>query len=190
MAVSPQTSKLGTSWLHEPERVWSFAALALLLVAFAGPWSFDLINVPSEYTCAAPFIRLKGDYCGVPLPGTWIFLALISQFALTVGHLATGTIVATQLSRGLPVLLVSCLLFLPFFGTLLTVLRRGRPRKHVLHFAVWIIAALSIVWWYLLSPPEWPPSHLWGRTIYFATALGMLALEVMLAASRRHNPAV
>jgi hypothetical protein len=176
-------------WLLEHQRVWSLGLLVLLLIAFAGPWSFDLINVPSEYSCAAPFIRLKGDYCGVPLPGTWIFLALISQFALTIWDLATGTIVATELSRGLPILLVSCLLFLPFFGTSFTILRRGRPRKHLLHFAVWAIATLSIVWWYLLSPPEWPSSHLWGRTLYFGIALGMLALEVILAAGRRHNPA-
>jgi hypothetical protein len=187
MTSSPHTRKPGVSWLYEHERAWSLAILALLLIAFAGPWSFDLINVPSEFACSAPFIRLKGDYCGVPLPGTWIALALVGEFVVTIGGLATGTMVATDLSRGLPVLLASSLLFLPLFSTLLRFLHRDRRRLQILHFVVWGMATVSIIWWFLLSPPEWPPSQLWGRSLYYGIALAMLVVEATLVTTRGGN---
>ena len=171
-------------WLHEHQRVWSLAVLVLLLIAFAGPWSFDLINVPSEYSCSAPFIRLKGDFCGVPLSGTWIFLGLVGQFISIVGDFVGGTMAVAELGRGLPVLLASAL-FLPFFSTVLRILPRDHPRPQMLHLVVWGLAAVSVVWWLLLSPAEWLPSPLWGRWLFFGLALGMLVVEAVLVVSRR-----
>ncbi len=46
-------------WLKTHQRVWRLAILLLLLIAIAGPWAFDLVNVPAEYSCAAPYVRLK-----------------------------------------------------------------------------------------------------------------------------------
>ena len=58
------------SWIVEHKRLWGIAILALLLLAILGPWAYDQINVPAEYPCSAPFIRLEGDFCGVPYSGT------------------------------------------------------------------------------------------------------------------------
>ena len=46
--------------------------LILFVVALLGPWTFDVINVPAEYECSAPFIRLNGDFCGTPMSGLWV----------------------------------------------------------------------------------------------------------------------
>ena len=54
------------------------AGLLSLLVAIMGPWTFDLIHVPSEYPCSAPFIRLEGDFCGTPMSGGWILVCVMA----------------------------------------------------------------------------------------------------------------
>ena len=59
------------SWINEHKNGWRVALLVVVLVAIMGPWTFDPINVPSEYPCQAPYIRLDDDFCGTPLPGTW-----------------------------------------------------------------------------------------------------------------------
>jgi hypothetical protein len=61
-------------WTNEYKKVWRVAVLVLLLVAIMGPWTFDRIHVPSEYSCSSPYIRLEGDFCGIPLRGITVFL--------------------------------------------------------------------------------------------------------------------
>ena len=35
--------------------------MVVLGIAIFGPWAFDLINVPAEFPCTPPIIRLEGD---------------------------------------------------------------------------------------------------------------------------------
>ncbi len=65
------------SWINKHKRVWRVAILVLLLVAIMGPWTFDRINVPSEYPCS---VRLEGDFCGTPMSGIWIFSWIIGGY--------------------------------------------------------------------------------------------------------------
>jgi hypothetical protein len=37
------------SWLNDGKRIWRVIALAMLVLAFLGPWAFDRILVPAEY---------------------------------------------------------------------------------------------------------------------------------------------
>ena len=177
------------SWISEYHRVWRVAILVLLLLAFQGPWFFDQINVPSEYPCSAPFIRLKGDYCGTPLSGMWILAALVGEFISIVVELVTGATVNTDLGRRFLFILGALLLFLPFFSTLLLILSGNRRRQQILHLVVWGLATVSSLWWLLLSPAEWLPSRLWGRWLYIGLAPSMLILEVVLAVRRRSSQA-
>jgi hypothetical protein len=174
------------SWINEHKRVWRVVILALLLIAFVGPWTFDLINVPSEYSCSAPFIRLKGDYCGAPLSGLLVLPALIGEFINVVMELVTGAIVITDLGRRLLVILSALLLFLPFFSTLLLILPGNRRRQQIFHLAVWGLATASSLWWLLLlSTSERPQSQLWGVQLYSGLAFSVLILEVAALAIRR-----
>ena len=52
--------------------IFRTGALILFVVALLGPWTFDVINVPAEYECSAPFIRLNGDFCGTVMSGLWV----------------------------------------------------------------------------------------------------------------------
>ena len=46
-------------WMNEHKRALRVALLILLLVAIAGPWAYDQVNVPAEYPCTDPFVRLE-----------------------------------------------------------------------------------------------------------------------------------
>jgi len=83
-------------WINEHKNVWRVAVLVLLLVAIMGPWAFDRIYVPSEYSCSAPFVRLEGDFCGVPLGGITVFSFMVVVFINISVELVTGAIVLTQ----------------------------------------------------------------------------------------------
>jgi len=172
------------SWITEPQRAARVAILMLLLLAFIGPWTFDLINVPSEYLCSAPFIRLKGDFCGTPLSGMWIVPAVVGQFISLVVGVATGAATLADLWRmplsGLLVLLP----FLPFLSTLLLILAGDLPGKQVFHLAAWILAVATALG-SLLFAPELPAVQLWGFWLYVGLAPSVLILEVVALALRR-----
>jgi hypothetical protein len=51
-------------WLVNKKIVWRGLLLLLFFLAMAGPWMFDRIWVPAEYTCSAPFVRLDENFCG------------------------------------------------------------------------------------------------------------------------------
>ena len=89
--------------------------------------------------CFPPFVRLEGDYCGVPLSGRWILWAIVTEFAQVVARLATGAAVLTDLGRGLGLIAYGLLVVLPFFsiaawglaaGTGLLMAISGYPRLY------------------------------------------------------------
>ena len=171
-------------WLNEHKRAWRVVMLGLLFVALVGPWAFDLVNVPAEYACSAPYIRLKGDYCGEPVSGMRILPALVSGLISLVMGLITGTPVITDLGNGVLVIFCAFLLFLPVLTTLLLILPRSRPPRLAFQWVVWGLAAVASLVWLSFSPDEWLPGLLWGRSLYIALASGMLILEGALAVRR------
>ena len=174
------------SWINEHKRVWRVVILALLLIAFIGPWTFELINVPSEYTCSPPFIRLQGDYCGTPLSGMLILPALVGELINVVVGLVTGTTVITDVGRRFLFILSALLLLLPIFSTLLLILPGNRRRQQVFHLAVWGLATVSSIGrLVLVSGSERPASQLWGLLLYSGLAPSVLILEVVVLAIGR-----
>jgi hypothetical protein len=87
------------SWINKHKRVWRVAILVLLLVAIMGPWTFDRINVPSEYPCSTPNIRLEGDFCGTPMSGIWIFSWMVGGFINAGVGLVTSALGFTEWAR-------------------------------------------------------------------------------------------
>jgi hypothetical protein len=169
------------SWLDDHKRVWRLVMLGLVLVAFVGPWAFDLINVPSEFSCSAPFIRLQGDYCGTPVSGIAILPAFVGGFVDLVVQLVTGSTAIVDLGRRFLFVLVVLLLLLPLFSTLLLTLPGSRQRRQPFHLLLWGLATLSVVWWLRRSPAEWLPSQVWGLWLYAGLAPSMLILEGALS---------
>lgn len=167
------------SWLEEHKRVWRVAILPAALVALMGPWTFDLVNVPSEYTCSAPYVRLDNDFCGLPYPGTWLLQFLPIWFISVSGRLVAGDRNAVQQAREfLPGLVLPLLLVLPFFSTLLLILRGDRVRRQVFNVVAWGLAASIGL---LIGVSRYPRLYwmLWGVWPYIASAASALILEVL-----------
>jgi len=177
------------SWINEHKRVWRVAILVLLLVAIMGPWTFERINVPSEYPCSAPNIRLEGDFCGTPMSGIWIFFWIIGGFINAGVGLVTGATVFAdrggEFLRAFLFIMVLLLFVLPFFSTLLLIVRGDRRRRQMFNVATWDLAAGAGL---LLGRSSFSRLHwaLWGIWLYIGLAVSALILEVLaLAAERR-----
>jgi hypothetical protein len=110
------------SWIYENRRNWRIALFAFIMVAFIGPWGFDLINVPSQYECSAPNIRLEGDFCGVPLSGIRFYLWAGSGFISICVGLITGKSINFEMIRELVIVLLLLIPLLPIFSTSLLIL--------------------------------------------------------------------
>jgi hypothetical protein len=175
------------SWINKHKRFWRVAILVLLLVAIMGPWIFDRINVPSEYSCS-PNIRLDGDFCGVPMPGIWILFWMVAAPISEVVGLVTGATVLADFGvvflKRLLASLVLLLIVLPFFSTLRLILRGDRTRQQVFHVVLWALAAGIGLLFGLSSLPKlyWV---LWGTWLYIGLAVSALILEVLALVTGR-----
>jgi len=97
--------------------VLRWLVLALLIVAMLGPWAFDLLNVPAQYPCDKPSVRLYGDFCGYPMSGFGALAWISGGFFYTLNELIRGNI-ATVLPDLIALLFVWIIVF-PFLSTLL-----------------------------------------------------------------------
>ena len=177
-------------WLYLHRNIGRVAIITLLLVAIIGPWWYDLIYVPSQYACSRPFIRLNDDFCGKPMSGIWIFVILATRPIELVVEMVTGaTGITDSVYAILKFLLYSLLLLvivLPFFSTLLLILRGDHKRQQLFHIVVWSLAAsVGVLWVINISNLHWSGA-LWGFWLYIGLAVGALILEIlMLVLGRR-----
>jgi hypothetical protein len=157
--------------------------LALLIAGIAGPWVFDEINVPAEYTCHPPNYRLYGDFCGVPLSGAYVAWAFLSEWLRTYEMITSGgvDVLGAVIFRWL-----GLVIFLPFAGAVLLFLRPHCRRASLFQAVACLLAAgLGI-----LVLANGHPSLLfvtWGVWVYALAAMGTAALETLLLA--RKTPA-
>ena len=176
-------------WISEHKNVWRVAILAVVLVAIMGPWTLDLTNVPSEYSCSAPNIRLDDNFCGMPLPGIWHFRMMVNGFVYASAGLVSGAMAFVEWARQFLYSLYLFLLVLPFFSTLLLILRGDRRGRQVFNVAAWGLAAGIGL---LIGISRYPKLFLvvWGIWLYIGLAASALILEVLtLAAGRRPSQA-
>jgi hypothetical protein len=168
-------------WINEHKGVWRVAILVVALVAIMGPWTFtDLLHVPSEYSCS-PFIRFDDDFCGTPLSGIWILLGLVTQFIYASAGLVTGAMGLVEWAGWALFSLFPFLLVLPFFSTLLLILRGDRRGRQAFNVAAWGLAAGTgltgkLIGFFRYTKPFWLS---WGIWLYIGLAASALILEVL-----------
>jgi hypothetical protein len=153
-------------------------SLVLQVIAIAGPWGYDLINVPSEYACNLPFIRLYGDFCGLPISGGYLLFAVVSGFfslAIELFSDATGVNTAFRLFFSL---MVAITFILPFVRTIILIGQKSVKNK-IFNYSVWGLAAILCLIWGLVLPKDWILSPLWGYWLYSGLALSMLCFEIL-----------
>ena len=149
--------------------------LLLLIISLVGPWMFDRISVPAEYTCDLPNVRLNDDLCGLPLSGFRFFGLVVGSFfhMLMLFGLTTGTFI--NHSRELLV----GLLILPFFTTILLLRTKETRRLRIINLVLWVLAFLLSLTDYISQMNE-QVIRLWGLWLYILVALGAIIFELFI----------
>jgi len=142
------------SWINENRNFIRPIILIVFVVTLIGPWMFEQINVPAEYACDKPFIRLEGDFCGSPLSGFQFF----SLFIL-VG--------------------LSLLLLIPFFTTLLVIWKKVSRRLQTINLSMWSLALILALLLFVLQLKD-KVFYLWGLWLYIVLAICTLIVEMIL----------
>ena len=165
--------------IQEHKQSWRVAGLALLILALIGPWVYEVIFVPAEYSCSPPNIRLEGDYCGAPMPGAWIIFGFAQGFLSLNIDLLIGTEVFAERTREYFFMLLSSLSVLPFISTLLVLWKRDTRKLRKFHLVAWGLAVVLGLFWSLSMLFASHPhiGRLWGLWAYLGLAIGMLVLE-------------
>ncbi len=141
--------------------LWRTFILAVFILSLLGPWAFDLINVPAEYPCDKPFIRLEGDYCGYPISGFQAFLMLTSGLFNIVAGWTQGEFLGR--GRELITILFGLIFFLPFFGALLAIWKKDSRRWQIIYLITWGLACIPLLLYtLLLSQSRERFLHVWG----------------------------
>lgn len=155
--------------------------LLLLILALLGPWAFDQINVPAEYDCS-PFIRLNGDFCGMPMSGIRFFQLWVGGFFYMLFELISGKF----MGQGQEFLVVlSILPVLPFFTTLLLLWRKDARQLQTAHLIAWTLALILTSLFFIAQIND-SVAGLWGVWFYILLAVGAILIEYLAA---RNNPA-
>jgi hypothetical protein len=162
------------STLFENKRAWRIVALILLVIAMLGPWAYDLINVPAQYSCDGPYVRLEGDFCGLPIS---LLMGLGALFGSLLGILS-GDIAIGQDPFTLTLPLMLLVFIIPMFTNLYLLRHNEQARWQVFNVTAWGLAAIAAGVYLGLSGlrPHAPP---WGVLLYFVVAFGVLALELL-----------
>lgn len=166
------------SWITEHTRVWRILLLLLLLVSFLGPWTFDLIWVPSDHKCAAPYIRLDDDYCGVPQTGIRHYRWVMRIFIESATGLVTGELGFSDWIPEFFYCLLHFLLLLPVFSTFCLILRGYHQRRQMFTIVSWVLAIGIGLLWCMGNYPNffW---LVWGIWLYTGLAVSALIMEIL-----------
>jgi hypothetical protein len=149
-----------------------------------GPWMFDLINVPAEFTCENPFVRLYGDFCGHPLSGFQYFGLFVGGFFQMLIFLMNGGF----LDQPRELLFVGSLLLilLPSFTTLLSLWKKEPRRLPTINLIAWILAFLLTLTIFISQIND-PVFRLWGPWLYIIAAISAIIIEGLILVEERKS---
>lgn len=163
------------SWINENRNFIRVAAWLLFLLALIGPWTFDLINVPAEYACGKPFIRLEGDFCGYPMSGFQFFM----YFGIGFFHILAELITGTFSGRGRELFMALFLLpLVPLFSTPILIIKKNSYRLQTINLIAWGAAALALT--IFVFQIKGQALQLWGLALYTALAITVFIIEVLV----------
>jgi len=148
--------------------------LVLLVISLLGPWMFDRIHVPAEYTCSEPTVRLYGDFCGYPMPGFFTIFLFIGGFFSNLAAWVSGAFTgrAREFLVGL-----SLLPILPFFTTLFLIWKEETRRLRTINLVAWILALIPTLIVFILQIKD-QAIQPWGLWLYILVAIGAIIHEV------------
>lgn len=165
-------------WIDKNKRIWRTAILIMLLVSMIGPWSFDLINVPSKYPCSSPFIRLEGDFCGEPILGIRILSFMIFGMVSSSMGLASGGILFIDWARQFLFSSFLFLLIFPIITTILLIMGKESRSLRTIHMIAWGMA-FGLAFLLGLSNFSRHLWGLWGILLFIGLTVSILTLELL-----------
>lgn len=174
------------TWFNRYTWGWRALILLLLIITFMSPWGYDRIHVPAQYDCTPPFIRLEGDFCGTPVPGTWsLFVSFGIIFTTIVG--AADVSFSLLLTRVL-FSLFALLTPLAILSSLFIVLFSGRQTwpqtRHLKLLGLSVVGGVGFL--LLVALPQGVGSfYIWGTWAYVLLVLAALLLELAAWQSNR-----
>jgi hypothetical protein len=174
------------SWITEHQRNWRIALLVVMVVAFMGPWGFDLINVPAEYECSAPNFRIDGDFCGMPISGIRGYLGISGGFISISVSLLTGEFVFPERMYELLIIWLFLFPLLPIISTLLLILRGNNRRLQVFTIFAWVLAIGGGLFFRLIRYPKLFLG-VWGIWLYIGLAASALILEIIVLVRKKDS---
>jgi hypothetical protein len=163
-------------WFVKHKNILRQVALVLLIVSLLGPWAYDRINVPAEYDCDKPFVRLEGDFCGYPMSGILFLEWFAGGFFHIIVELVKGNFTgrSRELITGL-----SLLLLIPFATTTLLLWKKETPRLRTINLIAWILAFILALTVFILQVTE-QNFRLWGLWLYILVAVSAIIFEILL----------
>lgn len=140
------------SFFAENKVLWRKLVPALFIISMLGPWMFDLLNVPAQYPCSKPSVRLYGDFCGYPMSSFEVIKYANSGFFYVLDQLIKGDIAGRILDLVLP--FYTWLIILPFFSILLLIWNRNSRWLQTINLVAWGLAGLVTVTIFILQTRE------------------------------------
>ncbi len=179
--------------IHLPRNWWRIVIPVLLLIAIFGPWWYDRISVPAQYSCNPPVRRLDGDFCGVPMPGTFVYIILgariVEIFTVpeTLNLASMGTLAAA--GRIFIVFLALIFLIMPFVSTSLLIIKGERKGLHWLQIVSMGVSSAIVLIMGITAYPLHVSWALWGLWLYIGVAIAALVIEIfrLVSISRTKN---
>lgn len=164
-------------------KIWlRIIGVALFIIAMLGPWTFDLINVPAQYSCELPFVRLYGDFCGYPMSAFEVAKWFGAGVSYALGELIKGNFVS-QIPE-LIFLIGVAIIVLPLFSNLLLLRNRNSRRVQISNVLVWGMACLLALTMFILQATRAQFVQFfylfWGNWLYILLAIGAIALEILV----------
>lgn len=169
-----------TPWSVRHKTALRLTILVLLIISLLGPWAYDRVHVPAEYACNDPFVRLEGDFCGLPMSWFSGFLLFAGGFFHILRHLITGTF--TGRGRELLGVFILTLPILPLFSSLLILKKKKPSRLRGFHLIAWGLGCIFPVF-IVVFQPNVPLLLLWGAWLYLLVAVGAVAFEIFIMKS-------
>jgi hypothetical protein len=163
----------------EYKQTWRLAGMLLLLFALAGPWTHEVIHVPAEHSCNAPYVRLEGDFCGQPVLGLQIVFWLVFGFISNLAGLLTGAVSLAGREREFLFMLLPVLVVLPLLITPFAIWKGDSERSNAFLLAAWGLATIPGVLWFVISLSTTLHPALWGAWVYIALTPIVLILELL-----------
>ena len=164
---------------------WRWFVLVLFVILILGPWAFDLLNVPAQYPCEKPSVRLSGDFCGSPLSGFEAFTIAFGGFFYMLNELIKGNITAHI--SGFLILIYPGIIILPVFSILLLQWKKNSRRLQTINLVILGLACLTTVTMFVLHASRDQVIHffylLWGIWLYILVAIGTIVFEILVLRS-------